>query len=82
MLVVYTSSGYISSDINHAVISFVYTAIGCACGDFIPVYAAVGYTKNDINLGCTTIEKIKLCALLGYRITVHASYVHHCSVCY
>ena len=35
MSVLYTAVRYASSDINHAVISFVYQAIGYACSDFI-----------------------------------------------
>ena len=65
--VLYTVVGYVSSDINHAVISFVYTAIGYACSDFILAYTAIGYTNNDINLGCTTVGKIELSALIGLQ---------------
>ena len=50
---------YASSAINHAVISFVYTAIGYACSDFILMYTTVGYT-NNIYLGCNTIGKIEI----------------------
>ena len=54
MPVLYTAVGHASSDMTHAVISFVYTAIGYVCSDFILTYTTFGYSDNDINLGCTT----------------------------
>ena len=41
-------SGYASIDINHAVLSFVYTGIGYACSDFILAFTAVEYSNTDI----------------------------------
>ena len=39
------------------------------------LYTAIGYTNNAISLGCITIGKIVLIALIGYRIVVYASSV-------
>ena len=54
-----------------------YTAIVYACSDFmILAYTAVGYTNNDNNLGCTTVEGGKLLgALIRYRIVAYVSSV-------
>ena len=76
MPIQYTAVGNASSDINHAMISLVYTATGYACIDFILVSKLLGTLSNDINLGCSIIWKIELSASIGYRIVVYTSSVH------
>ena len=75
MPVLYTHIQYTSSDINHALLSFVSTDIECACRDFILAYTAVGYTKSNINQGRTAVGKIELSALIRHSIFLYVSSV-------